>query len=312
MVSFDNAKEIFNRSFFDLIEEAHSVHVKNFKKDEIQVSSLLSIQTGGCCEDCAYCAQSIRNHTKMPKQMITDIDTVIAAAKKAKSMGSSRFCMGASGRKPSEDIFNLSCELVKKIKKLGMEACLTLGTLNEEQVKKLKDCGLDYYNHNVDTSPEYYSNVITTRTIDERINTINLVQKYGINVCTGGILGMGESNDDRVKMIVLLANLEQQPKSISLNKLVKIPGTRLKDIPDIDQFDFIRVVALARILMPKSYIRMSAGRESMPESWQALCMFAGANSFFIGEKLLTTENSNYEMDLRLLEKLNLKPKQCNE
>lgn len=308
MISFAVAKTIFEKPFFELISDAHKVHVKNFNPYEIQISSLLSIQTGGCCEDCAYCAQSARNHTKMPKQTITDIDAVMEAAKKALSMGSSRFCMGASGRYPTEEILNLSCELVRRVKTLGLETCLTLGTLNEEQVIRLKEAGLDYYNHNVDTSPDYYSQVITTRTIDERIQTINLVQKYGIKVCTGGILGMGETNDDRIKMILLLANLNHHPQSVSLNKLVKIPGTRLENVPDMEPFDFIRIVALARILMPKSYIRMSAGREGMSEAWQALCFFAGANSFFIGEKLLTAQNADCNKDLELLRKLDLTPK----
>jgi biotin synthase len=233
------------------------------------------------------------------------METILAAARKAKEIGSSRFCMGASGRAPTDEVFELFCKAVEEVKKLGLETCITMGTLNEMQIKQLKECGLDYYNHNIDTSPEYYKNVITTRTIDERINTINLIQKYNIKVCSGGIIGLGETNEDRIKMIVLLANLQTQPTSVPINRLVKIPGTSLENVPDVDIFDFVRTIALARILMPKSYVKLSAGRENMSEEAQALCFFAGANSIFIGEKLLTTPNSNYEKDLAMLKKQDL-------
>ena len=305
MISFQEAKGIFDLPFFNLIYKAHSIHRENFDPNKIQLSSLLSLQTGGCSEDCAYCAQSIRNKTKLPKQAITDMDTILDAAKKVKEIGGTRLCMGASGRKPTCEFFNLICEAIKEVKKLGIEACVTMGTLTEEQVKILKECGLDYYNHNIDTSPEHYNNIITTRSIEERIATINLVQESGINICSGGILGIGESNDDRIKMLLLLANLSTPPKSVPINKLVKIPGTPLENAPDVDNFDFIRTIALARILMPKSYIKLSAGRESMSKESQTLCFFAGANSIFIGEKLLTTKNVNYQEDMELLEKLNL-------
>ncbi|MDR1609645.1 MAG: biotin synthase BioB [Holosporales bacterium] len=304
MVSFETAKGIFETPFLDLVSKAHSVHVGNHDPNAIQVSTLLSIQTGGCCEDCAYCAQSIRNKTKTPKQVITDVDAIIEAAKQAKKLGSTRFCIGASGRSPDPQIFEVACQAITKIKKLGLETCLTMGMLDESQAAELKSHGLDYYNHNVDTSPEYYGKIITTRTLEERIQTIRLVQKHGIKVCTGGILGMGETNDDRIKMLALLANLDEHPTSISINRLIKVPGTRLEDAPEIDPFDFVRCIALARILMPKSVVRISAGRESMSDELQALCFLAGASAIFGGNKLLTA--SNTEVDLNLMDRLDLR------
>lgn len=306
MFDFESAKKIFNKPFLSLIYEAYTVHIRNHDQNIIQASTLLSIQTGGCCEDCAYCAQSIKNKTKMPKQRITNAEEILSAAQRAKAIGSSRFCMGASGRTPDKGLFEMVCQVIRDIKALGLETCLTMGTLSEEQAIALKNSGLDFYNHNIDTSPEYYSRIITTRTIDERIRTINLVQKHGIKVCTGGILGIGETNDDRIKMIMLLANLHEQPASVSINKLVKIPGTPLENAPDIDPFDFVRIIALARILMPKSVIRISAGRETMSDELQTLCFLAGAGSIFIGEKLLTTPNSEADKDIKLLSKLGLK------
>lgn len=303
------------------MEKAHDVHKKNFDMSKIQASTLLSVQTGGCSEDCAYCAQSIRNKTKLPKQTIVDVAEIVAAAKKAKEIGSSRFCMGASGKKPTEEFFQMICRAVCEVKKLGLETCLTIGSLTEKQVIALKEAGLDYYNHNVDTSKEFYDKIITTRTIEERLATITLVQKHKINVCSGGILGLGESNEDRIKMLLILANLEPQPQSVPINKLVKIKGTKLAgpddsfvdtlpdspsaDGKDVDNFDFIKTIALCRILMPKSYVRLSAGRENMSDEMQAWCFFAGANSIFIGEKLLTVANASLERDAFLLKKLSL-------
>ncbi|MDR1391186.1 MAG: biotin synthase BioB [Holosporales bacterium] len=313
MHTLEFAKDVFQTSFLELIYQAHLVHINHHIPNEIQASTLLSVQTGGCSEDCAYCAQSIKNKKKISKQIITDLALIIESAKKAKSMGSSRFCMGTSGRTPNPQIFKIVCDAIKAVKELGLETCVTMGTLIESQVINLSECGLDYYNHNVDTSPEYYNKVITTRTIDERIQTINLLQKYDIKICSGGILGMGETNDDRIKMLLLLANLNEPPASVSINKLVKIPGTRLKNVPDIDPFDFVRCIALARILMPNSVIRISAGRESMSDELQALCFFAGASSIFIGEKLLTTTNSQTPRDLELMQRLNLNlKKSCTE
>lgn len=306
MITFEEAKKIFEIPFFELIYQAHGIHKDNFDSSYIQLSSLFNLQTGGCSEDCSYCAQSCRNKTKMPKQTITSLDSVINAAKKVIEIGGTRLCMGASGRAPNKEFFDLVCKAIIEVKKLGLEACVTMGFLTEDQVKTLKDCGLDYYNHNVDTSPEHYGKIITSRTIDDRIKTIKLIQKYGINVCSGGIIGVGESNDDRIKMLVLLANLDKHPTSVPINKLIKIPGTPLENAPDVDNFDFIRTIALARILMPKSYVRLSAGRENMSDEMHALCFFAGANSIFIGEKLLTAPNSDYTKDMQLLNRLNLK------
>ena len=303
--SFECAKEIFSRPFFTLLYDAHSVHRENFDEQSLQISSLLSIKTGGCSEDCAYCAQSARNGSKSPKQAIVDIDTIVDAAKKAKDNGSSRFCMSASGRNPSDKEIDFVCSAIGAVKALGMETCVTLGFLREDQVRLLKSAGLDYYNHNVDTSPDFYSKVISTRTIDDRIKTIEMVQDSGINVCSGGIVGLGETNDDRIKMLVLLANLKRPPQSVPLNRLVKIPCTPLQNVDDVDNFDFIRTIALARILMPKSYVRLSAGRDSMSEEMQALCFFAGANSIFSGETLLTVPNADISNDKKMLEKMNI-------
>jgi biotin synthase len=240
------------------------------------------------------------------------MDTILSSAKKAKAMGSSRFCMGTSGKTPGDKLFEMVCEAVIEVKKLGLETCLTMGMLKEDQIIKLGKCGLDYYNHNVDTSPEYYGKIITTRTLEERIRTIELVRRHGIKVCTGGILGLGETIDDRIKMILLLANFEEHPQSISINRLIKIPGTPLENEEDVDPFDFVRTIALARILMAKSAIRISAGREKMSDELQALCFLAGANSFFMGEKLLTVKNSEFTRDLELMKRLNLHPVPCKD
>lgn len=305
-ITFEDAFEIFNRPFFKLLFDSHSIHRENFDEQHIQISTLLSLKTGGCSEDCAYCAQSAKNGTKFPKQAMIDMDTIISAASKAKECGSSRFCMSTSGRKPSNEEFDFVCEVIRKVKDLGLETCVTLGFLTKEQGTQLKESGLDYYNHNVDTSPDFYKQIITTRTIDDRIRTIEMLQESGINVCAGGIIGLGETNEDRVKMLVLLANLKSHPKSVPLNRLVKIPCTPLENVEDVDNFDFIRTIAVARILMPKSYVRLSAGRESMSEEMQALCFFAGANSIFSGDKLLTVPNSSAEKDTNMLKKMNIR------
>lgn len=305
-MTFEEAFEIFSFPFFKLLRIAHDVHIQNFDEQTVQISDILSVRTGGCSEDCAYCAQSIKNGTKAPKQPMLDLDTVVQAAKAAKERGASRFCMSTSGRclsNPGD--FEKICEMVNAVHNLGMETCVTIGFLTEDQAKKLKEAGLDYYNHNVDTSPEFYPKIISTRTIDDRIKTIDIVQKEGINVCSGGIVGMGETNEDRVKMLVLLANLKTPPLCVPINKLVKIPGTRVDDSHPIDDFDFIRLIALARILMPKSYIKIAAGRNTLSESTQALCMFAGANALFSGEKLLTVDNVEDGKDRQLFQKLNI-------
>lgn len=306
-VTFEEAFEIFNSPFFELLRRAHNVHIKNFDEQTVQISDILSIRTGGCSEDCAYCAQSAKNGIKAQKQPMLDLETVVNAAKSAKQRGASRFCMSTSGRcLMQEHEFDRICDIVKAVHDLGMETCVTIGFLTEQQAKKLKKSGLDYYNHNVDTSPEFYKNIVSTHTIDDRIKTIEIVQAAGINVCSGGIVGMGETNEDRVKMLVLLANLKISPRCVPINKLVKIPGTRINNSVPIDDFDFIRLIALARILMPKSYVKIAAGRNTLHQSTQALCIFAGANALFSGEKLLTVDNITDGSDGILFKKLNIK------
>lgn len=304
--TFEEASEIFNRPFFRLLRTAHEVHVQHFDEQTVQISDILSVRTGGCSEDCAYCAQSAHNGAQSARQPMLDLETVLQAARQAKARGASRFCMSTSGRRlDKEEEFEKICEMIRQVHALGMETCVTLGLLNEDQARRLKAAGLDYYNHNVDTSPEFYKKIITTRTIEDRIRTIEVVQAAGIQVCSGGIVGLGETNEDRIKMLVLLANLKQPPQCVPINKLVKIPGTRVDDSRPIDDFDFVRMIALARILMPSSYVKIAAGRNRLSEGIQALCMFAGANALFSGEKLLTVDNMEEGSDRLLFQKLNI-------
>ncbi len=304
-MDYKEAQEIFNLPFMELLYKAHTIHKENFNPNTLQTSTLLSVKTGACSENCSYCAQSAHYSTNTPKENMLNKEQIIKYAKMAKDKGSSRFCMGASGRSPSDKEVDTLCEVIGEIKKLGMESCVTLGLLNEQHAKKLKDSGLDFYNHNIDTSKEYYSKVITTRTFEDRLNTIKNVRDAGLKICVGGILGMGESNEDRINMLVLLSNLPTPPESIPINQLVRIPGTPLEDGEPLDCFDFVRIIALARILMPQSYIRLSAGRAQMSDELQALCFFAGANSVFYGDKLLTTNNSSPGRDDTLFNRLNL-------
>lgn len=301
--TFEAARELFHLPLTSLIYEAQSIHRKHFTPNSIQVSTLLNIKTGNCPENCAYCSQSAHYKTEIKKEPLMDVEKVITAAKQAKETGSTRFCMGAAWRTPRDKDLKVVCDLIAEVKKFGLETCVTLGLLNNSQSEQLKAAGLDFYNHNIDTSPEFYDKVITSRKFEDRLATIDNVRKAGIKVCCGGILGMGENNDDRIKMLVLLANLEQPPESVPINKLIKIPGTPLANQADIDPFDFIRTIALARILMPKSYIRLSAGRETMSDELQALCFIGGANSIFYGEKLLTSNNQIPEKDDKLFERL---------
>ena len=305
MISFEEAFQIFNRPFFTLLRMAHEAHCKHFDEQTVQISDILSIRTGGCSEDCSYCAQSARNGTKAPKQPMLDLETVVAAAKRAKERGASRFCMSTSGRCLEADKFGKICDIIRAVKALGLETCVTTGFLTQPQAQMLKNAGLDYYNHNIDTSPEFYPNVATTRTIKDRIRTIEIVQSVGINVCSGGIVGMGETNEDRVKMLVCLANLKTSPQCVPINKLVKVPGTRV-DANPIDDFDFIRLIACARLMMPSSYVKIAAGRNTLSPSTPALCLFAGANALFSGEKLLTVDNMANGCDAALFQKLNVK------
>lgn len=304
-MTYEEAHKIFELPFMELLYKAHTLHRENFNPNSLQTSTLLSVKTGACTENCSYCAQSAHYNTGTKKENMLDKEQILKYAKAAKEKGSSRFCMGASGRSPSDKDLEMLCEVIGEVKDLGMETCVTLGLLNENQAQKLKDSGLDFYNHNIDTSKEYYSNVITTRTFEDRLNTIKNVRDAGLKICVGGILGLGESNDDRINMLVLLANLPTPPESIPINQLVRIPGTPLENGETLDCFDFVRIIALARILMPKSYIRLSAGRAQMDDSLQALCFFAGANSVFYGDRLLTTENAAPTRDDMLFARLNL-------
>lgn len=300
------ASKIFNLSLPELFYKAQTVHRENFDAETIQISTLLSIKTGKCPENCSYCPQSIHYKTDIKSEPLMDISKVIEAAKAAKANGSTRFCMGAAWRGPTSKTLPQVCEMVKEVKKLGMETCVTLGLLKQDHAAALKEAGLDYYNHNIDTSPEYYNKIITTRTFENRIQTLEHVRNADIKVCCGGILGMGETTEDRLKMLITLANLETQPESVPINQLIKIPGTPLEDVDDIDPFEFVRTIGVARVLMPKSYIRLSAGRENMSEELQAMCFLMGANSIFYGEKLLTSNNPAPGKDDILFEKLGYK------
>jgi biotin synthase len=301
----DDVIQLFNAPFMELLDQAHAVHKENHNPSYVQISTLLSIKTGGCPENCSYCPQSAHFKTKVKKEPLMEVEEVVAAAKKAKEAGASRFCMGAAWRGPNEEDLAQVTEMVKQVKALGMETCATLGLLEPSQANQLADAGLDYYNHNIDTSEDYYSEIITTRCFDDRVKTLDAVDDAGINVCCGGILGMGESVEDRAKMLTFLANRDKPPMSVPINQLIAIPGTPLANQSNVDSFDFVRTIAVARILLPKSAVRLSAGREQMNEELQALCFFAGANSIFYGEKLLTAENPVPEADQKLFERLNL-------
>lgn len=297
--------KFFNLPLIELIYKAQTIHQQNFNPNEIQVSTLLNIKTGKCPENCKYCSQSGHYKTNLVSEPLISKEQVLAAAKQAKANGSSRFCMGAAWRGPKDHDLEQVCEMITEVKALGLETCVTLGMLKTNQAERLKAAGLDFYNHNIDTSQEYYEQVVTTHTFEDRLQTLEQVRNAGIKVCCGGILGMGETNLDRIKMLITLANLSEPPASIPINKLIKIPGTPLSDQPDVDPIDFVRTIALARIMLPSSYIRLSAGRESMSQELQALCFMAGANSIFYGEKLLTANNSSPSNDEILFAKLGL-------
>ena len=303
--SLDDALQIYNKSFNDLLYQAQTIHRKNFKNNKIQMSTLLSVKTGSCPEDCAYCPQSAHHNTNLEKEKLISLEKVKEAAANAKAAGSTRFCLGAAWRSPTDKDLNTVCEMVKEVSNLGLETCVTLGMLKDYQAKRLAEAGLDYYNHNIDTSEEYYSKIISTRNYEDRLNTLENVRKAKLKVCCGGILGMGESVEDRINMLITLANLPKQPESVPINQLIKIPGTPLEKERDLDPIELIKIIALARILMPFSYVRLSAGRTEMSESTQALAFFAGANSIFQGDVLLTAENPNKKKDSKLLNKLGI-------
>jgi len=308
----DEIAALFALPLIDLLWEAQHVHRRWHAKNEVQLSTLLSIKTGGCPEDCGYCSQSAHADTGLPASKLMETGEVLAAAAQAKAAGSGRFCMGAAWREPKDRDLDALCEMVSGVKALGLETCMTLGMLTQSQADRLAAAGLDYYNHNLDTSPEYYGEIIHTRSYQDRLGTLDHVRRSGMAVCCGGIIGMGESRDDRVGFLHALATLPDHPESVPINALVPIRGTVLGDmladtpLAKIDDIEFVRTVAVARILMPRSIVRLSAGRESMSESTQALCFLAGANSIFTGEKLLTTGNAGGEADAALFDKLGLR------
>jgi biotin synthase len=300
-------RALFALAFPELIFRAQSIHRRHFDPAEVQISTLLSIKTGGCPEDCAYCPQSVHYDTGVKAEKLMPVAAVVAEARAARDAGASRFCMGAAWREPKDRDLDAVCAMVAGVKALGLETCATLGMLTASQAHRLKAAGLDYYNHNLDTSPEYYGAIISTRTYQDRLDTLGRVRDAGIHVCCGGIVGMGERAEDRVGMIATLANLPVHPESVPINMLVKVEGTPLARTAALDPIDFVRTIAVARIAMPRSVVRLSAGREDMREETQALCFLAGANSIFYGPKLLTTPNPERDRDLRLLDKLGLVP-----
>lgn len=302
----DEVNALFALPFNDLLNTAHQVHREHFDPNEVQLSTLLNIKTGSCPENCSYCPQSAHYKTGVQKEPLMSLETVLEAAKRAKSAGASRFCMGAAWRSPRDADLDKVIEMIKAIKAEGLETCVTLGMLTPDQAQKLKSAGLDYYNHNIDTSEDYYKEIITTHTFQDRINTVENVRQAGINVCCGGIIGMGEAVEDRASMLMTLANMKEPPESVPINLLLKISGTPLENNESVDPFEFIRTIAVARILMPKSRVRLSAGRTKMSEEMQALCHFAGANSIHYGEKLLVTENPVPEQDIAFFDKLGLR------
>ncbi len=296
---------LFAMPFNDLIFKAAEIHRQFHNPNKVQISTLLSIKTGSCPENCKYCPQSAHYDTGLEKQGFMEIDKILDAANAAKQAGASRFCMGAAWRSLHDRDVEKICNIVDEVKKTGLETCMTLGMLTKSQSEKLKEAGLDYYNHNIDSSEEFYSEIISTRNFEDRLNTLKNVRESGLNVCSGGIVGMGETRTDRAKMLIVLANLPKHPESVPINMLVKVKGTPLENVEDLDQFEFLRTIAVARIIMPKSVVRLSAGRETMNEQTQALAFLAGANSIFYGEKLLTTQNPEIEKDQKLFEKLGI-------
>ncbi len=300
-------EQLLNRPFNDLLFDAQTVHREHFDPNAVQVSTLLSIKTGACPEDCGYCSQSARHNTKLEREKLLPLNEVVEAAREAKANGASRFCMGAAWRNPTDTNLERVIEMIQAVRAEGMETCVTLGMLSEQQARRLRDAGLDFYNHNLDTSPEFYGEVISTRTFDDRLETLAHVRAAGINVCSGGILGMGEARGDRASMLCELANLPEHPQSVPINMLVPVAGTPLQDAAELDPIEFVRAIAVARLMMPRSYVRLSAGRGGMSDEMQALCFLAGANSIFYGDRLLTTDNVEEHADRQLFARLGIHP-----
>ncbi len=305
--TLEDARALFAKPFNDLLFEAQTLHRRYFDANAVQMSTLLSIKTGGCPEDCAYCPQSAKYDTGVKAEKLMPLAEVLAQAAQAKAAGASRYCMGAAWRNPKDRELEKVCAMISGVKAMGLETCATLGMLTADQADRLKAAGLDYYNHNLDTSPEFYGEIITTRTFQDRLDTLSYVRDAGMNVCCGGIVGMGEGETDRAGLLQSLANLPQHPESVPINMLVKVEGTPLDHADALDPLDFVRTIAVARIMMPKSFVRLSAGREVMSDELQALCFFAGANSIFVGEKLLTTSNPERDRDRMLFDKLGIRP-----
>ncbi len=312
--TIEEIEALFELPFNDLLFRAHTLHREFFDPNTVQVSTLMSIKTGSCPEDCAYCPQSAHHDTGLEKEKLIAIENILKEARAAKEKGASRFCMGAAWRNLNDRDVDYVVELVSGVKEMGMETCMTLGMLKEDQAKTLKEAGLDYYNHNLDTSRDYYGDIITTRTYDDRLETLKHVRDAGMNVCCGGIVGMGEDRHDRAGLLYELATMEKHPESVPINLLVQVEGTPLEGVDALDSFEFIRSIAVARILMPASYVRLSAGREDMNDETQSLCFFAGANSIFYGEKLLTTPNPESGKDMQLFARLGLQTESmsCSE
>ncbi|SHF73896.1 biotin synthase [Microbulbifer donghaiensis] len=304
--------DLFALPFNDLLFTAQQVHRVHFDANRVQVSTLCSIKTGACPEDCAYCPQSARYDTGLEREKLMKVEKVLEEARAAKASGATRFCMGAAWRSPKKKDMPYVTQMVREVKALGMETCMTLGMLNDDQAQELADAGLDYYNHNLDTSPEYYGEIITTRTYQDRLETLGRVRAAGMKVCAGGIIGMGEGEKDRAGLLMQLANLPDHPESVPINMLVKVAGTPLEEERDLDPFEFIRCIAVARIMMPKSHVRLSAGREAMSDEMQAMAFLAGANSIFYGEKLLTTANPEANKDMQLFQRLGIQPEEYQQ
>ena len=305
--TLEEARALHDAPFNDLLFQAQTVHRQNFDPNKVQLSRLLSIKTGGCPEDCGYCSQSAHHETGLKASKLMEVRRVIAEATKARDAGATRYCMGAAWRNPKARDMDAVVAMIEGVKALGMETCMTLGMLDLEQTTRLKQAGLDYYNHNIDTSERYYSEVISTRTFADRLDTLANVRDSGIKVCCGGIVGMGEEPVDRIDMLVTLANLPEHPESVPINMLIPIPGTPLAEAKPIEPIEFVRVIALARIMMPKSHVRLSAGRTAMTDEMQALCFFAGANSIFVGDTLLTADNPGEDRDTLLFRRLGIAP-----
>lgn len=303
----DEITALFALPFAELLFQAQTAHRRHFDPNQVQVSRLLSIKTGGCPEDCAYCPQSVHHKTGVAADKLMDARSVLAEAGRAKQEGASRFCMGAAWRNPKDRDIETLAEIIQGVRGMGLETCMTLGMLTEAQADRLAEAGLDYYNHNIDTSPEFYDEIITTRTFQDRLDTLEHVRRSGMKVCCGGIVGMGEARTDRAGMLQTLANLPEHPESVPINLLIRVEGTPLSEQEDFDIFEFVRTIAVARIVMPASMVRLSAGREQMTDEAQALCFMAGANSIFAGDKLLTTANPDVDHDTRLFQRLGIEP-----